>query len=83
MDIPIRFSDCQQKECIHLHSGKMIGYIYDAKVKVDEGVIEYFLIAPPKKFYQLKNKELKDYKIYISEIVIIGKDVIIVNSDRL
>jgi len=83
MDIPIRFSDCQQKECIHLHSGKMIGYIYDAKVSVEDGTIEYFLIAPPKKFYQFKNKDSGDYKIYISEIVIIGKDVIIVNSDRL
>ena len=81
--LAIRFSECQQKECIQIGSGRLLGYIYDAKVNIEMGVIEYFCVAPPKKFYSLKNKENKNYKVYINEIVIIGKDVILVNNARL
>ena len=81
--MPIRFSDCQEKECIQIGSGKLLGYIYDAKVNVENGEIEYFCVARPKKFYEVKSREAKEYKIYINEIVIIGKDVILVNSNRL
>ena len=81
--MPIRFSDCQAKECIQIGNGKMLGYIYDAKVNIETGEIEYFCVSRPKKFYEVKNKEIKDYKVYVSEIVIIGKDVILVNSKRL
>lgn len=79
----IRFSDCQAKECIQIGSGKMLGYIYDAKVNVEAGEIEYFCVARPKRFYEMKNKDSKDYKVYVNEIVVIGKDVILVNSNRL
>lgn len=79
----IRFSDCQQKECIQVGSGKLLGYIYDAKVNIEQGAIEYFCVARPKKFYSIKNKETREYKVYIHEIVIIGKDVILVNSTSL
>jgi YlmC/YmxH family sporulation protein len=74
------FSELQQKELIDGHSGELLGYIEDAEVQVDNGFIEFFVVSPPKKFYQFFQGEKPYMKIYMDDIIVIGKDVIIVRG---
>lgn len=75
----VQFSTVQQKEMIDANNGRVIGYIIDAEVNVSTGCIEYFLVSTPKKFYQWMKQEQLVKKIYVKDVMIIGKDVIIVN----
>lgn len=74
------FSELQQKELIDARNGEMIGFIEDAEVSTESGFIQFFIVSEPKKFYQFFQSEKQYKKIYIDDILIIGKDVIIVHS---
>lgn len=76
----MKFSMVQQKEMIEAGSGKFIGYIVDAEVNEKSGHIEYFFVAQPRKFYQVVQGEENMMKISISDILIVGKDVILVKT---
>lgn len=76
----MRFSSVQEKEIIEATSGKFIGYIVDAEVDEKEGAIIAFIISPPKKFYHLFQGEELVKKILFSNILTVGKDVILVKS---
>jgi YlmC/YmxH family sporulation protein len=75
----IFFSELQQKECIDAFNGELLGYIEDAEVLTETGYIQFFVVSPPKKFYHLMQGEKQYKKIYIDDILTIGKDVIIVH----
>ncbi|MFF5993231.1 MULTISPECIES: PRC-barrel domain-containing protein [unclassified Lysinibacillus] len=76
----LRFSTVQQKEMIEAGSGRFIGYIVDAEVNEKSGHIEYFFVAQPRKISQILHKEDSIKKVAISDILIVGKDVILVKT---
>lgn len=74
----MRFTSVQEKEIIEASSGKFIGYIVDAEVCEKEGTIVAFIISAPKKFYHLFQGEEGVRKMAFSNILTVGKDVILV-----
>lgn len=76
----MRFSSVQEKEIIEASSGKFLGYIVDAEVDEQQGMIIAFIISPPKKFYHLFQGEEMVKKILFSHILTVGKDVILVKA---
>ncbi len=78
----LRFSTVQQKELIEVGSGIFLGFIVDAFVDKDSGEITYFLVEPPKKFYQIFQGEADVKKVYFHQIVTIGQDVVLIRSDQ-
>jgi len=76
----LRFSDVQQKEIIEAGNGRFIGYIVDAEVDEKSGNIVAFLVAEPKKFMSFMQNEEQVRKVPISDILVVGKDVILVRE---
>jgi YlmC/YmxH family sporulation protein len=76
----MKFSDVQQKEIIEAGKGRFIGYIIDAEVDEHTGMITAFLVAEPKKFLNFMQGDEPVRKVYISDILVIGKDVILVKA---
>ncbi|BDH61057.1 sporulation protein [Ureibacillus massiliensis 4400831 = CIP 108448 = CCUG 49529] len=76
----MRFSVVQQKEIIEAGSGKFVGYIIDAEVDEQSGKIVSFLVSEPKKFLSFLQGEDSVRKVLINDILVIGKDVILVKS---
>ncbi|KGR80433.1 PRC-barrel domain-containing protein [Ureibacillus manganicus] len=76
----MRFSTVQQKEIIEASSGRFIGFIVDAEVDEQTGKIVSFLVSEPKKFLSFLQGEEAVMKVMISDILVIGKDVILVKS---
>lgn len=76
----MRFSDVQQKEIIEAGSGRFIGYIIDAEVCEKTGRITAFHISEPKKFMSFLQSDDQVRKVLISDILVVGKDVILVRE---
>ncbi|AMW98348.1 YlmC/YmxH family sporulation protein [Rummeliibacillus stabekisii] len=76
----MRFSDIQQKEIIAANSGRFLGYVEDAVVHKDTGYVEAFVVAEPKKFISFNSGHKEALKIPIKDIVVVGKDVILVKG---
>lgn len=74
----IKFSDVQQKELIDMKTGQCLGFIMDAHVNIDTGLIEYFIVQSPRKFYEVMKREEKMKKIPFEQILTIGSDVILI-----
>lgn len=79
-EIALRFSDVQQKEIIEAGNGRFIGYIVDAEVDERSGNIVAFLVSEPKKFMSFMQGEEQVRKVPISDILVVGKDVILVRE---
>ena len=78
----MRFTDVQQKEVIDVMSGKFIGFIIDAEVNKQSGYIELFHVATEKKVPYFSAREPAVLKIKVTDIVTIGKDVILVHLNQ-
>lgn len=76
----LRFSDVQQKEIIEAGSGRFIGYIIDAEVDEKSGDIVAFLVSEPKKFMSFMQSDEQVRKVLISDVLVVGKDVILVRE---
>lgn len=76
----MRFSDVQQKEIIEAESGKFIGYIIDAEVCEKTGTILSFHVSSPKKLFSFLQNDETVRKVSIHDILVIGKDVILVKA---
>lgn len=76
----MRFSDAQQKEIIEAESGKFIGFIVDAEVCEKTGKIISFHVAAPKKALSLFHHDETVRKVLIEDVLVIGKDVILVRT---
>lgn len=74
----MKMSELQDKDIINIKDGKNVGRIIDLEVTLD-GKISY-IIAEPTKFLRL-NTFNKETNILFSQIVRIGKDVILVELD--
>lgn len=75
----ITWSKLQQKEVIIVRSGERLGYIYDLKIDAQRGIIvAIILLRRSRPLWTLQKAE----EIYIewSQIMTIGKDVILVNE---
>lgn len=76
----MKFTDIQQKEFIEASDGKMLGYVNDARISKEKGIIESFFLAEPKKMLELFSGNRPTTVIRLSDIKVIGKDVVIVQS---
>ncbi|SOB92485.1 YlmC/YmxH family sporulation protein [Ureibacillus xyleni] len=76
----MRFSAVQQKEIIEAGNGRFVGYIIDAEVCEKTGCITAFLVAEPKKFMSFLQNDEHVRKVLISDILVVGKDVILVKE---
>ena len=76
----MRFSDIQRKEIIAASSGRFLGYVEDAVVQKDTGYDEAFVVAEPKKFMSFSGAQKDALKIPIEDIIVVGKDVILVKG---
>lgn len=76
----MRFSEIQKKEVIDGAKGSFLGYVQDATVDVKSGLIETLHVSGGEKgmFFDSKKGELR--KIRIHDIMVIGKDIILVNE---
>lgn len=77
----MKFSDAQQKEVIDASSGQLLGYIIDAEIDKDTGFITSFIVETQGAYPSFFNKKTETKKIAVQNIVIIGKDVIIVSKN--
>lgn len=70
----------KKKRIINIYNGNFLGYIKDVIISFPNGNIET-LIVKPKSLNFIKSFFSINYKLYISwsNIVSIGKDVILVN----
>ncbi len=73
----MKLSELQSKKIIEIDSGSAIGTIMDISL-LDDGKVDFFIIEQGKNFFAL-NRE-SDTKIYWSQIVKIGEDVILVQK---
>jgi len=76
----LKFTDIQQKEFIEASDGRMLGFVNDAKISKEHGMIESFFLAEPKKMLELFSGNRPSIVIKLSDIKVIGKDVVIVQS---
>lgn len=76
----MKFTDIQQKEFIEASDGRMLGFVNDAKISKEHGTIESFFLAEPKKMLELFSGNRPSTVIKLSDIKVIGKDVVIVQS---
>lgn len=76
----MRFSVVQQKEIIEAGNGRFVGYIIDAEVCEKTGMITAFLVSEPKKFLTFLQGDENVRKVLISDILVVGKDVILVKG---
>jgi YlmC/YmxH family sporulation protein len=76
----LKFTDIQQKEFIEASDGKMLGFVNDAQISKETGMIESFFLAEPKKMLELFSGNRPTVMIRLSDIKVIGKDVVIVQS---
>ncbi|AYC29171.1 PRC-barrel domain-containing protein [Paenisporosarcina cavernae] len=76
----MKFSDIQLKEFINLETGKMIGYVQDASVDIESGIITAFFLESTKSSLFPFGKQPELQKIEIETIQVIGKDVVLVKQ---
>lgn len=76
----MKFTDIQQKEFIEASDGRMLGFVNDARISKENGTIESFFLAEPKKMLELFSGNRQTIIIRLSDIKVIGKDVVIVQS---
>jgi YlmC/YmxH family sporulation protein len=76
----LKFTDIQQKEFIEASDGRMLGFVNDARISKENGTIESFFLAEPKKMLELFSGNRPTIVIRLSDIKVIGKDVVIVQT---
>lgn len=76
MGVFMRISELQSKDIVNVSDGKNIGRIIDIDID-DDGSINY-LIVESKKFVKRISLSNSEISIKMTEIVKIGKDVILV-----
>ena len=77
----MRFSEIQEKEIIEAGNGRFLGYVVDAEISKETGMIVAFIIEEPKKFLGLWQSEDGRRKVMLDDILIVGKDVILVKAN--
>lgn len=78
----MKFTEIQQKEFIEASDGRMLGFVCDARISKDKGIIEAFVVAQPKKMFELFSSDQTSVTISIQDVHVIGKDVVLVKRNR-
>lgn len=78
----VRFSDIQKKEVIDAIQGAFLGYVQDATINVEEGVIEHLHVSGEERGGLFEFKKSDVLKIKMEAIEIIGKEIILVRLNR-
>ena len=73
------FSDLHEKEVIDIHSGRRLGYVYDAEFDDAEGRLVSLVTPGKAKLFGLLGRE-DDYVLPWSSIARVGRDIILVDS---
>lgn len=79
----VRFSQIQEKEIIEAGNGRFLGFVVDAEISKETGMIIAFIIEEPKRFLGLWQTEDSRRKVLLEDILIVGKDVILVKENTL
>ncbi len=66
------------KEVVNTVTGERLGYIDDAEIETEHGVIKYFCVSNPCKNLFSKRREVR--KFAYDDIVKIGNDIILIKS---
>ncbi|MDS9470507.1 PRC-barrel domain-containing protein [Sporosarcina pasteurii] len=76
----MKFSEIQKKEVIDATRGSFLGYVQDATIDVKNGKIETFHIGGGERalFFDSKKNDVK--KVRVSDITVIGKDIVLVGK---
>ncbi|MBK3494470.1 YlmC/YmxH family sporulation protein [Viridibacillus sp. YIM B01967] len=78
----MRFSDIQRKEIIEAGNGRFLGFVLDAVLSEETGFIKAFVVSEPKRFFQFSQNDKDALNIRIEDILVIGKDVILVKANQ-
>lgn len=76
----MRFSFIQEKEIIEAGNGRFLGYVVDAEISKETGHIVAFIIEEPRGFLGFMQGEDSRRKVLLEDVLIVGKDVILVKS---
>lgn len=74
----MRFSEIQKKEVIDATKGSFLGYVQDATIDIDNGTVEALHISDGDKNFFFDSKQKEPKKIRLSDITVIGKDIVLV-----
>lgn len=74
----MRFSEIQKKEVIDGKKGSFLGYVQDATIDIDKGVVEALHISEEERGFFFEAKQKEEKKIRLDDITIIGKDIVLV-----
>ena len=78
----MKFTEIQQKEFIEASDGRMLGFVSDARISKENGLIEAFVVAQPKKMFEIFSNDNSSISIPIHDIHVIGKDVVLVKRNQ-
>lgn len=78
--VSVRFSMLQQKEVIEAENGRFLGFVVDAEVSKETGYVTAFMIAEPRKYLGFFRGEESIRKVFMKDVLVVGKDVILVKS---
>lgn len=78
----MRFSQIQEKEIIEAGNGKFLGYVVDAEISQETGMIVAFVIEQPKRLFSFWQADDSRCKILLEDVLVVGKDVILVKDNR-
>ncbi len=76
------FSDLRSKEVINISTGQRLGYICDMEIDLSDGKILSLIIPGDRKMGGLVPGE-RDYLIPWQGIARMGKDIILVDADKI
>lgn len=77
----MKFTEIQQKEFIEASDGRMLGFVCDARISKENGIIEAFLVSQPKKMFEFFSNDDSSVSVSIQDIHVIGKDVVLVKRN--
>lgn len=76
----VKISDLREKEIINVKDGSRVGMINDLEIDLDKGIVKAIIIPGPGRILGFFGKN-NEYIIKWKDIVKIGADVILINSD--
>ena len=79
----MRFSSMQKKEVIELKKGSFLGFVQDATIDIEKGVIAQLHIGELERSFFSDNKSKGVQKIDYKDVMTIGKDIILIENKQL
>lgn len=74
----VRTSDFRQKEVINIRNAEKLGYIRDVDINFETGKVDAVIVPKRTGIFKIFSTE-KEYEILWSDIVKIGREVVLVD----